>query len=466
MTTSSIRSELDGSAICRVTVIGDDTSADLGLPPAVTMGSLLPVLAERVGRAGEADAGGYVLQRLGEEPLDPEGTPETLGLRDGDVLYLRPADDILPPMVFDDLADGVSTVIGSRTDRWRTELTRRLFVGLSCLPLLTAAVVVLVFVEGTLLTVQLGTAALAMLAGSVAVARSGAGDRAAVLVCGVAGWTYAALAGLTAYRGVTALSGPDRHDVLLAAACAVGAAALLLIAGNMPPRVFGVLLVLALAAELGSFLALSFDWDATVTLTVLAVTMFVLSAIAPRLALRMAGLRVPQLPRNADELQEDLEPGAQPDVERRVAAADTYLTVFTVAAALYYALDLVLLTRRSGWFDWFLALALASAVTLRSRGMTETWQRVSLALAGTLGLTLAVVWLLVHGGAVARTFLLVILLAAAGLLLLGARRLPTLRLLPIWGHVADIMEMTTAIALVPLLLQFMDVYWFFRSLAG
>jgi type VII secretion integral membrane protein EccD len=199
---------------------------------------------------------------------------------------------------------------------------------------------------------------------------------------------------------------------------------------------------------------------------VVAVTMFVLSTVAPRLVLRLAGLRVPQLPRNADELQEDVEPATEPVVARRVAAADAHLTLFTVGASVIYALDLVLLTRHSGWFDWLLALTLAAAVTLRSRSVTETGQRISLALSGTLGLILAVTWLLESGGTEARAFLVVLLLAAVALLLLAAGQLPSMRLLPIWGHTADILETVTALALVPLLLQVLHVYWYFRTLAG
>jgi hypothetical protein len=131
-----------------------------------------------------------------------------------------------------------------------------------------------------------------------------------------------------------------------------------------------------------------------------------------------------------------------------------------------YALDLVLLTRHSGWFDWLLALTLAAAVTLRSRSVTETGQRISLALSGTLGLILAVTWLLESGGTEARAFLVVLLLAAVALLLLAAGQLPSMRLLPIWGHTADILETVTALALVPLLLQVLHVYWYFRTLAG
>ncbi|MCX5401195.1 type VII secretion integral membrane protein EccD [Streptomyces sp. NBC_00102] len=466
MSTPGIMSDPDSTTVCRITVDGPGRSADLGVPFTVTVGALLPVLVDRLRADDDPDGAGYVLQRLGGEPLDPAATAGSLGLRDGETLSLRRADDVLPPMFFDDLADGVAAVVGARPDRWRPELTRRLFVGLGCLTLAVLAASMLFAGSGREAGVGCGVIAVLLLAGCAVVSRSPAADPATVLVTGVAGWIFAALAGCATRGDGRVLSVPGRHELLLGGACAVAASLVLFFAGRVPVKVFGALLVAALGAEIGSCLSISLDWDATTSATVVAVTMFVLSAIAPRVALRLAGLRVPQLPRNADELQEDVEPRSRQDVERRVAAADTCLTLFTVGASVVYAVDLVLLTRRDTWFEWLLALALAGAVALRSRGVTETGQRVALALAGTLGLTLAVIRLLDDGGTAARASLGAILLAAAALLLLAAQRLPSVRLLPIWGHTADILEMVTAIALVPLLLQHLHVYWSFRSLAG
>ncbi|MET8945848.1 type VII secretion integral membrane protein EccD [Streptomyces sp. NPDC004542] len=463
MTISSIMPDLDGTAVCRITVVGPERRADLGVPATVTLGTLLPVLAARLA-SDDAPTGGYVLQRLGEEPLDPDDTPESAGLRHGDILQLRPVEAILPPLVFDDLADGVATVVTSRSDRWRPELTRRLFLVLACLVLTVLALFMLSADTGGATAAQSGAVAVALLGGCVLACRAGA-DEATVVVTGAGGWAFAAAAGLTPSRGVQALLAPTAHELLVGAACAAGAATVLLLTGKVPVQVFGALLTVAVAAEVGALLAIDLDWPATTACSVVAVTLFVLSTVAPRLVLRLAGLRVPQLPRNAEELQEDVEPAREPAVARRVAAADAYLTLFTVGACVVYALDMVLLTRRSEWSDWLLALTLAAAVTLRSRSVTEVRQRVALAVAGTLGLILAVSRLLVPGGPQARVALAVILLAAVALLL-AARQRPALRLLPIWGHTADILETLTAVALVPLLLQVLHVYWYFRSLAG
>src|ERR1700761_8333799 len=100
--------------LCRLTVCGPARSVELAVPVHVPLIDLLPAL---LGHLGEnlADAGleheGWVLQRLGDPPLREELSVAALGLRDGDVVYLRPRADQLPPLDFDDLIDGVAAGI-------------------------------------------------------------------------------------------------------------------------------------------------------------------------------------------------------------------------------------------------------------------------------------------------------------------------------------------------------------------
>lgn len=81
------------------------------------------------------DHGGWVLQRLGDEPLDEEQSADALELRDGDTLYLRPRRAALPPVHFDDLVDGVATGVQERGDSWRPELTHHVAVAVVLLAL-------------------------------------------------------------------------------------------------------------------------------------------------------------------------------------------------------------------------------------------------------------------------------------------------------------------------------------------
>src|SRR5580658_4540809 len=119
--------------LCRLTICGPARSVELAVPVHVPLIDLLPAL---LGHLGEslADTGleheGWVLQRLGDPPLREELSVAALGLRDGDMVHLRPRSEQLPPMDFDDLIDGIAVGISGRHDRWRPEMSRRLLAGL------------------------------------------------------------------------------------------------------------------------------------------------------------------------------------------------------------------------------------------------------------------------------------------------------------------------------------------------
>jgi ESX secretion system protein EccD len=456
---------IGGTETCRLTVAGPGQRADLTVPATVTMGELLPVLLRRVVSEEDRDHP-WVLQRLGEEPLDADATPEMLDLRHGDVLYLRPADRALPPVEFDDVAVGVATAIGSRPDRWRPGYTRRLLLGLACLPLAA-------FLGGLAsvpppswrLSLLLGVAAAALTAGSVAVNHL-LGDVSIGVITGVAGCLMAGLAGLTARHGLAAVLALQQPDLLLASICAGAAAGAVLAAGRVPITPFGTVAVTAAAAVAGCWLAQGLHWDAVRATALLAVAMFVLTVPALRVVLRAARLRAPQLPRTADELQEDIEPEPGERLHRRADNAVAYLNSVAISAAIVSGVAFAEMLRLPGWIGLTLTAVLASAVLLRTKGLVGVWQRSCLAVSGTFGLVLLVAELASRAAPLPRAAALLGLLAAAGLMLTAARRLPGSRLLPIWGHLADLLELWTALALIPLLLQLLHVYVYFRGLIG
>src|SRR5262249_20760640 len=126
--------------LCRVTVIGPDRKVDLAVPASTPVATLLPVLLRHtttMGPGADADApkGTWVLQRLGQEPFELTRTPDSLHWLDGEELHLRPAEDPLPELDFDDLADGIATVVKRRADRWQPEYRRYLFLALSTVAL-------------------------------------------------------------------------------------------------------------------------------------------------------------------------------------------------------------------------------------------------------------------------------------------------------------------------------------------
>ncbi|WP_427924619.1 type VII secretion integral membrane protein EccD [Streptomyces sp. cg40] len=452
--------------VCRLTVEAPDGRADLAVPVTTPVSALLPLLLRHTATGPDTRGTPWTLQRLGEDPLDPEATPESAGLRDGDVLHLRPADAALPALHFDDVSDGVAHTVGAGPGRWRPELTRNLGLALSCLALAALAAALLGAGPGPLTAVTAGAIALVLAAGCASAARMHA-DPGAVLVAGVGAFGFAALAGTTLREGPSGGFAPGTTGVLVAAGCVVALAGGLLALGALPLVVPGTVLLTALAAALGAGLAETAGLHGVQAASVVAVGLFVLGHLAPRLALRTARLRVPQLPHDAEELQLDIEPEPGERVAGRVSVATACLDTIGIASALVWAVALWLLAdREAGWAGWLLPLCLSLAVLLRARGTNGTLQRVPAVLAGAYGLGLVLIVRVAPTGPAGRAAVLAALLAAALLLLVGAWRLPRARLLPVWGHLGDLLEIVTAVALLPLLLQVLHAYAYFRGLAG
>src|SRR3954470_9204852 len=81
------------SDACRLTVVAPSGWIELAVPSDIAIADLLPALVQQAGEHAAEEGlehSGWVLQRLGDEPLDEDLTPAALGLLDGDTLYLRP----------------------------------------------------------------------------------------------------------------------------------------------------------------------------------------------------------------------------------------------------------------------------------------------------------------------------------------------------------------------------------------
>jgi type VII secretion integral membrane protein EccD len=468
-----------GLETCRLTVAGPARRADLTVPATVTIGELLPLLLRHVG-AGTAEPhtqpqphahAPWVLQRLGEEPLDPDQTPEMLRLRDGEVLYLRPAPSAFPAFVFDDVAVGVAGTVSARADSWRPEFTRRLLLG-------AVGVAVAGFALGALAApgqpgpvVYFGVGAIAAAIGSVLSTRV-LGDDAIGLLTGFAAIVFAVAEGLTATVGRQLparrfpLSITSPHLLLAGASAAAVSAAILLVSRRAPVAPYTGVLTVAMAAIADGWLAASAHWDAANAAGLLAVLVFMAGTLGARIVLRVVRLRAPYPPSNAEELQLDIEPEPAARLIERTGRAVSYLNGLTAGSAVVCVAAFTLLSRQASWAGWVLSALLGMALLLRARILAGVWQRVSLTAAGAIGIAATLVSLAAHAGPQPRVILVLALPAAAVALLVAARELPGRRLLPVWGHAADISDTLVSIAMVPVLLELVHAFAFFRSLAS
>src|SRR5215470_14809060 len=114
---------------CRLSIVTPHSTAEVSIPTDLPLAHLLPALI-RHADPGLAEEGlehdGWILQRLGEEPLDEDLSAAKLRLIDGETLYLRTRDSHWEPFAFDDLIEGVSVTVRGGDGGWASAATRRL----------------------------------------------------------------------------------------------------------------------------------------------------------------------------------------------------------------------------------------------------------------------------------------------------------------------------------------------------
>jgi type VII secretion integral membrane protein EccD len=183
----------------------------------------------------------------------------------------------------------------------------------------------------------------------------------------------------------------------------------------------------------------------------------VLLVFAARIGIRMSRIRGPQLPETAEDLQRHAEPIPAEEITSRTADADSYLTVLTITAAVGTCGTYPYLLAYGG-FGTVLASLLAVTALLRARASHTVWQRVPMVVTGGLGAALVVLTLLRDLSQQAGTIGLILIVWVFVALMMAVTRPVTRRLLPIWGHLANVLETLSAVALIPVLLQLFHVY--------
>ncbi|MFH9612029.1 type VII secretion integral membrane protein EccD [Streptomyces sp. NPDC017448] len=458
--------------LCRLTVRAPARSIDLAVPADVPVADLLPAV---LGYAGDnleeagIDHGGWVLQRLGGEPLDEELTLDSYGLRDGDTLYLRPRTEALPEVHLDDLVDGISTTMRDHPFGWTSKVSRRVLLGI-VVAVLAGGVVVIAWPGGSSLSraVFATAAGLLLLAGSGAASRA-VGDAGAGAALGFMVGPYLALAGWLLPGGE--LGGPHAYEtlgarLLAASAAMAGGAVLALAVVAAFAALFLSVAVVSLFAALAAVLLLTTDLAPVDTAGILAVLAVVLGAFVPSLAFRMSGMRMPPLPTNAQQLQEGIEPHAASAVSARAVLADGWMTSLYGAVGLVGAACVAVLARERELAEIIMTVALCLLLVLHARGLGNIWQRMSLVAPGVLGLLLLVLVALPVATPGNRLVTAAGLLAAAAAVAIAAWTVPGRRLVPYWGRAGELLHSALAIAVLPLALWVLGVYGALRSING
>ncbi|MFI9189588.1 type VII secretion integral membrane protein EccD [Streptomyces californicus] len=458
--------------LCRLTVRAPARSIDLAVPADVPVADLLPAV---LGYAGDnleeagLDHGGWVLQRLGGEPLGEERTLDSYGLRDGDTLYLRPRAEALPEVHLDDLVDGIATTMRDHPFGWTPKVSRRVLLGI-VVAVLIGGVLVIAWPGGSSLSrsVFATAAGLLLLAGAGAASRA-VGDAGAGAALGFMVGPYLALAGWLLPGGE--LSGPHAYEtlgarLLAASAALAGGAVLALAVVAAFAALFLSVAVVSLFAAVAAVLLLTTDLAPVHAAGILAVLAVILGAFVPSLAFRMSGMRMPPLPTNAQQLQEGIEPHPAAAVSARAVLADGWMTSLYGAVGVVGAACVVVLARERELAEIIMTVALCLLLVLHARGLGNIWQRMSLVVPGVLGLLLLVLVAAPAASPGNRLVTAAGLLAAAAAVAIAAWTVPGRRLVPYWGRAGEILHSALAIAVLPLALWVLGVYGALRAING
>jgi type VII secretion integral membrane protein EccD len=461
-----------GADLCRVTIIAPSTRVDMALPVDVPLADLLPTLLRHAGEE-LPDAGlvhsGWVLQRMGETPLDPARSVSSLGVRDGEILHFRPRQAQLPELAFDDVVDAIATASRDRSDRWQPSTTRAfsfaVVAGSLSLGVLALAL------SGPPWTVPSlfgGVLALAALIAGTALSRAMADARAGA-VLGYLAVPFAFLTGLFSLAGHRSLAELGAAQLLVGCAAAMVVAALAafgIVEGG--PNFLGVA-VTACFGALASLLCLLFDsLSPSGAAAITIATLLALTPLIPMFAFRLARLPLPAVPTGTEDLRRENEVVPGPRVLAQTRSADRFMTGLVGALGAVATGCEIFLATGPGWSGPTMCAVVGLALVLRARLFFGRTQRLWLLLPGLFGFGL-LAFALSSGDhsqpAKLAGVLLPLLVLAAGVLL-GGLRGPNSRPSPYWGRLTDILEMLVVLSIVPIALAVLNLYQQVRGLAG
>ncbi len=458
----------DGADVCRITVVGPSRRVDIALPGYVPFAHLFPAVARYAGLDGPeavAETGGWVLQRLGQEPFAPTMTPADAGLRDGEMIYLRPHRTQLPPLAIDDVADAIATGVADQPGRWSATDAGRLALGAGAAALLAGAIVIARAGPPWSLP-ALAAAAVAglLLIGAAAAARAAGDTRAgAVLGCAATGYAFGA--------GLLAVTRTEPHGQVTAAGMLAAFAAATLaavIAAAMTGEIalfFGpaVAALLGVAGTGLDFAISGFGFAAAAI--VVATPVLALTPLIPAVCFRLARMVLPQVPRQVEDLRRDTLDVDGAEVLTRTTAADKFVTGAAAVLGLAGGVAAVALALTGGWLDTLACGVLACVLLLRSRLFVGLAQRLWLLLPG-YGALILLAYRAAPAATQARHLALAlgILLAGAALVVGIGRWLPGHRPSPFWGRAADIADTLLIVGLFPLALGAAGVFSYLHGL--
>lgn len=479
------------TGFCRVTVVAPGGRIDVALPEDVPLSDVYPEIARLSGGSpAEGSLSGYHLVRRDGRVLESGLSLAGNGIRDGEVLLLRPFADSLPSAVFDDVSDAVAA--GVREDRALWNEGRMRAAGL------TGGGVLLVLMAFALwfadpvghdmhgLPGIIAAAAGVLLVALACVRARVYDDRLSSIALGLGAMPHVMIAG----SGVLPLpegEGIGRLQFLMGCVAVLLASAVLI---AITPRGDGPFVASAIVAAVGTvftFVAVIADISPVDAAAVAAPFSVGTIAFLPGLSARFARLPIGFEPRTGgyDGANGENRAVQGPvDAERIAAQArrghEMLVGLVGGWCASVVGAAAVLGFSHSGWGQ-LLALASGIAMLLRARLFRYTAQVVCCLTAGLGALTLLALGLSLNppselvrdfmagdsGGLDVRTVWIAASIALAAALVTAIGLIvPRTGVTPFWGRFMELTETFVLLSLIPLCLAVMDVYARVRGSVG
>lgn len=470
------------SGLARLTIRAPRRSLDLAIPYQVPLAELLPEVLRRAGEAsGEFDssapAGGWMLRRGDGASLRGDAALAHQGVRDGDILYLVPQHLAWPEPEYDDVVEEIAASARSHGRLWDATATRVFALVAAGLVLLTglgtllavgpprsvpafaaAAVAIILLAVGALLSRALGDGVAGAAAAGMALPYAAASGVLFAADSAVAAGVEAG----TVDAGMLEVSG---GGVLVGACALLFASAVGAVAVGHGLRVFVGGGTLGLAGLVGAALGMSLTWPRVAAILVVILVAGI--GLAPLLAVRLGRLPLPVVTASPQQLAEERRP-ARPEVLAAVVRGDEILIGSLTGISIAAAACVAVLTAAGGIAAPLLGGLAAGALLLRARLFPAVAARLPLLVSGLVGLALTAAAVAAASGSATRLLGVALAFTAVVALLATAGTAHRRRAgsSPYLGRLADILDVTTVVALAPVACAVLNLFSWVRGLAG
>ncbi|WP_226898936.1 type VII secretion integral membrane protein EccD [Nonomuraea phyllanthi] len=454
--------------LCRVTIVAPRKRVDLALPADVPLPHVLPGVLRAAGEQdGEhASAPGWILQRLGQPPLDAGQSLGALGVLDGEILYLRPRQLVLPPATYDDVADVIALGVEENDGTWKHRHTRLMGIGgAAALLVVGTLALILAGPPWTISALASGVFALLLVAGGAVVSRA-AGDSGAGALIGYTALPCGFVAGLLVPAGAVPIFDLGAPHLLAAFAvtalvATIGGVAI----GDGVPGFLGTAIA-SVGGAVSAAVIMLFPLPPAGVVAMTTALMLTICPLVPTLAFRLGGLPMPTMPTTAEELRNDNINVDADVVKERTKNALDYASGMIAGLALMALICQAFLIAAGTWMAAAMSVTLSIALVLRARVFQGVAQRLWLIIAGLGGVAAFAIAMAVGQGPFIAVSVKIALLWIAAIPVGLALRSPDAKPSPFWVRAGDVFEIMITVALFPLALGLLDVYTWVRGLAG